>query len=396
MQNQTKITTVLLIVAFALLSSIANAKDLSQTETFIVTFASGKADVDSVSVINARVLADVVRFIDGNRDRITGITFSGSASPDGSETINQRLAGKRLDALEQYVRSHVDLSGISVDRDNRGEDWALLEAMIGGTPVSYGDTALVVMGNKEQLRSLRHGWPWADMRKRFFPKMRRAAAVMVTVAADETDSETATQEPTETQETITSEETAEAEPLLEPVQRGGFCFAIKTNALYDLALVPNVGVEVPIGRWSVAANWDYAWWRSDRRHNYWRTYGGDIEVRRWLGKRHTDKLLAGHHVGLYAQMLTYDFELGGKGYLGDKWSYAAGAAYGFSLPLSRRLRFDFSIGVGYMGGKYKTYEPEDGCYVWKSTRQRHYVGPTKAEASVVWIIGKLPKKGGTQ
>ena len=28
----------------------------------------------------------------------------------------------------------------------------------------------------------------------------------------------------------------------------------------------------------LAGNWMYAWWKSDRKHNYWRIYGGDADV----------------------------------------------------------------------------------------------------------------------
>ena len=49
--------------------------------------------------------------------------------------------------------------------------------------------------------------------------------------------------------------------------------------LYDALLVPNIGVEFYLGKdWSMSANWMYAWWKTDRRHWYWRTYGGDIAI----------------------------------------------------------------------------------------------------------------------
>ena len=117
-----------------------------------------------------------------------------------------------------------------------------------------------------------------------------------------------------------------------------------SDRLYDLLLIPNIGVEVYLGRnWSASANWMYAWWKSDRRHNYWRTYGGDVEIRRWFGKRAEEKPLTGHHAGVYGQIVTYDFELGGRGYLGDKWSYGAGISYGYALPVARRLNLDFTL-----------------------------------------------------
>ena len=42
-------------------------------------------------------------------------------------------------------------------------------------------------------------------------------------------------------------------------------------------------------RWSVAANWKYSWWKTDRKHWYWRTYGGDFEIRKWFGKLAKEK-----------------------------------------------------------------------------------------------------------
>jgi hypothetical protein len=183
-------------------------------------------------------------------------------------------------------------------------------------------------------------------------------------------------------------------------KHGPFYMAVKTNMLYDALLVPNIGVEFYVGKnWSVAGNWMYAWWKSDRKHNYWRIYGGDVELRRWFGRRAVEKPFSGHHVGLYGQIVTYDFELGGKGYLGDKWSYGGGVAYGYSLPVGHRFNVDFTLGIGYLGGSYKEYIPLDGHYVWQTTKNRRWFGPTKAGISLVWLIGRgnySRKKGGRQ
>lgn len=196
--------------------------------------------------------------------------------------------------------------------------------------------------------------------------------------------------------------TAEAEERVRlPLQ-----LAIKSNLLYDAALVPNIGVEFYLGRgWTIGASYMHAWWKSDRRHNYWRTYGAELDVRKYFGRLAKRKPLAGHHIGLYAQALTYDFELGGKGYMGgkpggslfDKASYGVGIEYGYSLPIGRRLNLDFGIGIGYLGGEYRVYDPMDTHYVWRQTKHRHWFGPTKAEVSLVWLIGRgnyNEKKGG--
>lgn len=165
--------------------------------------------------------------------------------------------------------------------------------------------------------------------------------------------------------------------------------ALRSNLLSDIALIPNIGVTVPFGsRWAVDISWSYAWWSNDNSHRYWRTYGGNVEARVYLGKREGKNRMEGHHLGIYGQMLTYDFEFGDKGYMAPKWSYGGGIAYGFTLPLTTRLSLDFSLGVGYIGGKQYRYIPAGDRYVWQSTRNVNYIGPTRCEVSLVWLIGK--------
>ena len=189
---------------------------------------------------------------------------------------------------------------------------------------------------------------------------------------------------------------AAAEPACKP-----FYMGIKTNMLYDLGAIPNIGAEFYLGaNFSIVGNWQYSWWKSDKKAWYWRTYGGDVALRYWMGKASRNKPLTGHHLGLYGQMITYDFEVGGRGYIADSgfgkdksedaslgWNWAAGLEYGYSLPIARRLNIDFTLGVGYHWGTFKEYLPIDGHYVWQATKRRKYIGPTKCEISLVWLIG---------
>ena len=167
-------------------------------------------------------------------------------------------------------------------------------------------------------------------------------------------------------------------------------FALKTNLLYDLALTPNIGIEWSISKnLSVSADWMYAWWSHDPTHYYWRIYGGNLELEYWFGNKQERKF-TGHHLGVYGGIVTYDFEFGGRGYLGDKWSYMAGLSYGYSLPIASRFNLDFEIGIGYIGGDYYEYDFNDDAkqYFWRQTKKRKWLGPTKAEVSLVWLLGK--------
>ena len=239
------------------------------------------------------------------------------------------------------------------------------------------------------------------MLEHFYPKIRNAGALFVTVrqkpvAVPEPPKEDTVVQvapPVDTVAVVQEPDTVVAEPAA----KKPFYMAVKTNMLYDVLTVPNLGVEFYLGKnWSIAGNWMYSWWKSNKKHRYWRFYGGDISIRKWLGKKAAEKPLTGHHLGVIGQIFTYDFEWGGTGYIGGKpggslWespNYAVGLEYGYSLPVAKRLNIDFSIAVGYWGGTYYTYKPLDDHYVWDSTKKRHWFGPTKAEISLIWLIGR--------
>lgn len=191
-----------------------------------------------------------------------------------------------------------------------------------------------------------------------------------------------------------------SQPRTDSVKPDRKCFimGLRTNMLYDLALTPNIGVDFYLGsNLSLSAIWAYSWWKSDAAHFYWRNYGGDISLRYWFGADATP--LTGHHIGIYAQTTTFDFEFGGKGYMGGKpggtlmndFNWSAGVEYGYSLSLTNSLNLDFSIAAGYIDYTYHTYSPEDECYVRLATNRLRTIFPTKAEISLVWILGN---KGG--
>lgn len=322
---------------------------------------------------------------------------------------NSQFYGSLADLLEMAKRKDVEIVSITVygaaspEVIAVGRDWKGLYALaVADSELPSREATLDLLcrlampNDKEsedrmfaQLKALDGGKPYRYMYNRLFPELRKAGVKVVAVYRIDdlvSDSrallEATFVEPAEIRISTGVDVMPEA-------QKKPWYAGVKTNMLYDALLVPNGGLEIYLGKnWSIDAYWMYAWWKSDRVHNYWRIYGGDVELRKWLGSTAKRKPLTGHHIGAYAQIVTYDFELGGRGYLADRWSYAAGVSYGYSLPVAKRLNIDFSIGLGYMGGEYKEYLPQDGHYVWQSTKRRHWIGPTKAEISLVWLIGR--------
>lgn len=189
----------------------------------------------------------------------------------------------------------------------------------------------------------------------------------------------------------------ENDPGLAGTVRLPYRIAFKNNMLYDMTLVPNLGLEYDLGGgWSIGGNWRYAWWSEDKRHFYWRIYGGELDVRKYWDSRPTKEMFTGHYIGLYLQALTYDFEWGTQGYQ-SRFSYGGGLEYGYSFSLSRQFNLDLNIGIGYLTGRYKRYKPVDNHYVWQRTGIWRWFGPTKAEVSLVWLwrnSARKSKKGG--
>lgn len=174
--------------------------------------------------------------------------------------------------------------------------------------------------------------------------------------------------------------------------------ALRSNLMYDAFLLPNIGIEVGLPKnFTIGADWFGTWIHSNKHHIYWQGYGGYLTLRYYFGKQAAECPFTGHHVGIYGSCLTHDIEFGGKGYQADKFGFGGGVEYGYSLPIARSLCMDFNLGIGFQGGKYKTYQPaKDGTghYVWLSTHRRRWWGPTKVEVSLKWLISPVSKKGG--
>ena len=376
-----------------------------------IYFHQGKVNIDTCLLDNGNEMERFAKICSALNDSvrfIRKIQIIGGASPEGGGLLNGRLSEKRAEVLWRYISPYIKIPVLEKDFHFSGSDWNGLITMVrADVNVPEREDVLrllekiVRLENQDspylggELKRLKGGRPYSYLYKFHFPKLRSS---MVKICYD-SDPINPVRDTVyiHTRDTLCIRDTV---TVIAPVKKRPFCMAVKTNLLYDAVLIPDIGVEFCLGKnWSVAGNWMYAWWKSDRKHNYWRIYGGDVELRRWFGRRAVEKPFSGHHVGLYGQIVTYDFELGGKGYLGDKWSYGGGVAYGYSLPVGHRFNVDFTLGIGYLGGSYKEYIPLDGHYVWQTTKNRRWFGPTKAGISLVWLIGRgnyNEKKGGRQ
>ena len=388
-------------VLFLLLFYCGIVSAQENCDTVRIHFRQGDARLDLSFGDNRAALEGIVQRLWEKRGdpalRLERLVYVGGASPEGSVAINRRLSEERARALFGYLARYVSLPDSMTASEFVGRDWeGLLRLAEQDERVPFraealallqeicrekGDDSLDPLG---RLQRLRGGEPYRYMYRELFPALRRSQVEFRYRAVEPL----VVHDTLWLRDTVWLHDTVYVEVKTEVPVRKPFYMSLHTNMLYDLALVPNGGIEFYLGRgWSVAGNWMYAWWKSDRKHNYWRIYGGDLAVRKYFGRLAKEKPLTGHHAGVYGGIVTYDFELGGRGYLGDRWSWHAGVEYGYALPIARRLNLDFSLGLGYLGGEYKEYLLIDDCYVWQATKRRRWFGPTKAGIALVWLIG---------
>ena len=377
---------------------------------------------------NMKALTQGIQTIKGNPCvQLQHIRILSAASPEGNSALNKRVAKRRGERLRDYLKETLVLPDSIFTVSSAGEDWQGLASLIAKEKTPWRNKALqiirhtpewvtrngkVVDGRKRQLQNLDGGKAWKYMLDNHFYTLRTGAVVVCevkTLAAESTPSAAEASQEQARLESASQQSASQSpssppfpaipsqvhpEPQSPPVAS---YFALKSNLLYDALLVPNLSLEASIGSgWTLGAGGMLAWWSKDAKHRYWRIYGGDLEIRKYFGTLSKSKPLQGHHLGIYGDFLTYDFEFGAKGYQ-SKATYAAGIKYGYSHPIANRLNLDFALGIGYLHSNYKTYVPRDGCYVYQETKKRKWLGPTQAEISLVWLLGKgntNKKKGG--
>ena len=377
---------------------------------------------------NMKALTQGIQTIKGNPCvQLQHIRILSAASPEGNSALNKRVAKRRGERLRDYLKETLVLPDSIFTVSSAGEDWQGLASLIAKEKTPWRNKALqiirhtpewvtrngkVVDGRKRQLQNLDGGKAWKYMLDNHFYTLRTGAVVVCevkTLAAESTPSaaEASLEQARSEQARLESASQSPSSPpfpaipsQVHPESQAppvASYFALKSNLLYDALLVPNLSLEASIGSgWTLGAGGMLAWWSKDAKHRYWRIYGGDLEIRKYFGTLSKSKPLQGHHLGIYGDFLTYDFEFGAKGYQ-SKATYAAGIKYGYSHPIANRLNLDFALGIGYLHSNYKTYVPRDGCYVYQETKKQKWLGPTQAEISLVWLLGKgntNNKKGG--
>jgi len=403
-------------------AQVRSNRCVPESADFILNFRLSKWDLDNSLGNNATVLDSIGGLFNTIQNdsayRLSHVLITGGASPEGPLKFNCLLSRQRAlsmsDHLGRYLRLNDDLRSVRIlDRDWEGvlriaesdkfvpyseETIALLKSIVAEKRLTGREPDRSL----ERLKGLRGGEPYIYLLRNIFPTVR---ASRITISYDRILPLILQTEGLESLMTNIDEMITVAVDSVIPVDTIAVLpeesprplyMDVRSNLLYDALALPNIGAEFYIGKnFSVGGNWMYAWWSRNSSHRYWRAYGGEIFLRGWFGNAARRKPLTGFYAGLYGQSYIYDFEWEGNGQMGGKpggnlWEkplWGLGFECGYSLPVSRRINIDISVGIGYTTGYYHKYKPVDTHYVWLSTSRRHWFGPTKAEISFVWLIG---------
>ena len=426
---------ILPLILFMLAAPLLHAEHTVIDSTRIY-YRLGYRYVDTSLRSNGSVLKNLCAKIEKSlqEETLEKVVIYAYTSPDGTNKANTALAARRADSLESWILRNTVLPGKLLEKNSGGIAWDLLRDAVSKSEMQYKKEVLQILDNtpvwvfdgnsrvvssrKKELMDLKGGVPYRYMYEHLFPDLRSSIAILLYIRVQEPQAEEEVEpaapeesEPVAPEEDMTpvapQENVKPVAPEEKAIPEAGddatsvapekgyeplHKLALKTNIIYDLALMPSLEVEYMIDdRWSVNAEGEVAWWKNNGKHKYYQIATLSPEVRYWFK---TKKRWHGHYVGLFGGGSWYDLENGKRGYKGEFWK--AGLSYGYMFPIGRSLSFEAGLGLGFLRTWYEEYLPIDGHYVYQQSSRTNWIGPVKLKFTLVWRLWDENKtvKGG--
>ena len=134
---------------------------------------------------------------------------------------------------------------------------------------------------------------------------------------------------------------------------------VRTNLIYDLGTVLNVGIEYyPRNpRWSLLGHYTFPWWDNDPKHQYLQILDWNLEIRYYL---QADKRHAGWYVAPYVHWNLYDISIDAeRGWQGEGKGCGLSAGYVRHLSGKQRWKMEFFVRLGYYHSLFDPYHASD-------------------------------------
>lgn len=428
----------LVLFMFLIFGTVVSAQGISEvyvtSDTLQVYFRQGDIRLEPQFRDNGERLEEFSRrfksLLDNPESKVRSILVVSGASPEGSSTHNRYLSDNRAQVVYDYLVKNRLADAANVEIESRGVDWKGLAARVAASELPYKEEVLEILGlpewikkdgrivdsRKARLMCFQEGKVWNKLFDLYFADLRGTRVMIAYNIRKVTKTDTVETKPVivlppepvrivlpvnippmpELEpiriEPVTEVKEEEKKEVIEEMPKKPFYLAVKSNLLYDAAAIPNIGVEIGLGKgFTLSGSYQNIWLRDKAWTRWYRVEGFEVGVNRYFNKDR--RPFRGHHIGIYGQMLTWDITIDGRGYLAERWAYGAGISYGYSMPIGRRFNLDFEIGVGYLSGNMHEYIPQDGHRVWQSLKPLDWIGPTKIGVTLQWLIGRGNSNG---
>jgi outer membrane protein OmpA-like peptidoglycan-associated protein len=162
-------------------------KARSESNDVFLDFPVSQTDINPNFGNNPRELAKIENIIREVRSdanvRVTGVSITGYASPEGDINFNNQLSRGRAESLRNYLASRSGIPPQMYRLGNGGEDWEGLTRLIQGMN-SFGpkETVLSIIRyygpaeRKDRLKALDGGRLWQWMLNEIYPRLRRVVS----------------------------------------------------------------------------------------------------------------------------------------------------------------------------------------------------------------------------
>lgn len=180
---------------------------------------------------------------------------------------------------------------------------------------------------------------------------------------------------------------------------------VRTNLLYDMGTVLNVGVEYYFRNphWSLVGHYTFPWWSNDKYYYYLQILDWDIEARYYL--QHS-KYHAGWYVAPYVHWNLYDISVNAElGWQGEGRGCGFTLGHAFRVGDNQRWKVECFFRLGLYQTLYDPYhasDPFNGKYYYdwpwapeNFVPRNHrllWMGPTGAGVTVSYDLFKRKVK----
>ncbi|MBR2061037.1 MAG: DUF3575 domain-containing protein, partial [Tidjanibacter sp.] len=337
---------------------------------------------------------------------LLSVTFGGAVSPEGGERINRRLSRGRLNSIENYVRSRIEIPEEIITRNDNYIDWPAFIELLDVSELANKDEVRVIVGDVSdensveedddivrQLRKMGSA-AWNNLNREVFSKMRYGYVrfhvreiVRRTPPADIAEEDTLGANPERAGQLVP------IAPLSKPAPRHLY---LKTDLPALGMLIANLGIEVDVvPHLSVSVPFYYSGWNYSGETTKFRTSTLRPEVRFWP-KAENQGLFVGAHLGLS----WFNVATGGEYRYQDRDAKSpaigGGLNVGYRLPISRdqRLNLEFSVGAGGYKVEYDVFhnapDTDNGVYI--KSCNKTYFGLDHASISLSYKFNLNSKK----